>query len=125
MERCFTRSRLLQDQYNGVLPFGYTEQRLVEPVEAFLNQPWDYSAFRAFATGVEMWKILRITKDTFIWVEDENTAVGNDLADIHAIQRATFTAPSGETHIMVHAELADSASIVAGASSAAFSGMQW
>jgi hypothetical protein len=97
---------------------GYTERQLAVPVESFMNQPWDYSAFRTFATTGEMWKILRITNDEFIWVEDENTAMENDSRLYrYAIQRATFTVPSGETHILVYAKLANSESLVAGTSS--------
>jgi hypothetical protein len=33
---------------------GYAERQLAIPIESFMSQPWDYSAFRTFATRDEM-----------------------------------------------------------------------
>jgi hypothetical protein len=99
MERFFTPTRRLP-----VGPVGYTEVELTLSTEAFLNQRWDWSDVHTFATGGEggeMWKILWMAEDAFMCVEDTN-AVGNNLLELYSIQRATFTATSGETHEFVN-----------------------
>jgi hypothetical protein len=113
MQRFFTPSprRLL------IEPHGYTEVTLAVPIEAFLNYRWDWSDFRAFATGDvgEMGKIMLIIEDTFIWVEDGDTRSKFDELNRHAIQCAKFTSPSDETHVLVLATVGSSASLSAGA----------
>jgi hypothetical protein len=102
-------------------PHVYTELQLAVSIEAFLNENWDWSDFKTFVRGDEgeMWKIMWITEDTFIWIEDENTAVAQEFDQLedYAIQRVTLTAPSGETHILAHAMDMYSAPLSAGESS--------
>jgi hypothetical protein len=125
MERFFTPTRRLQDRYAFELDFyertlGYTEVKLAVSIEEFLKHRWDWSDFRAYATGVEggIWKVLWITEDTFIWFEDEDNEVNLDQIEAtFAMQCATCTAPSGETHEIILAKLEPSASLSAGASS--------
>jgi hypothetical protein len=71
-----------------------------------MNHGWDWSDFRAFATGDEgeVWKVLWITDDAFMWVEDVESALPSN----YAIQRATLAAPSGETHGLVLADVRNS-----------------
>jgi hypothetical protein len=114
MERFFTPTQRFR-----VEPLDYSEVQLAVSMEVFMNHRWDWSDFRAFATGDEgeMWKVLWITNDTCIWVEDDNTAVGNDTLGLNcAIQRATFTATSGETHVLVLAVIPGCSLLSAGAS---------
>jgi hypothetical protein len=103
MEHSFAPSRRLQDECIGSEPHGYTEVQLAVSIETFLNSRWDWSDFHAFATRgqVGMRNIMWITEDTFIWLEDENTLVYFDMLEEQAIQSATFTSTSGETHHLV------------------------
>jgi hypothetical protein len=120
MEDFFTPSRRLQDLY-GDINDEYTEVHLSVSVETFLNHSWDWSDLCAFATDDEaaMWKIMWITGDTMIWVEDENTPMNFEhiLEDEYQIWRAAFTATSGETRVLVLATDMESASLSAQASS--------
>jgi hypothetical protein len=103
MEQFFVPSRRPR-----IEPHGYTEVMLAVSVEAFLNHRWEWSDFRAFATGTggEMRKIIMIIdvagiiEDTFIWVEDGNTRMELDELNHNAIQCATFTTPSGDTYAL-------------------------
>jgi hypothetical protein len=122
MEHFFTPTLRLEYQHDYLFddPLGYTEVRLADSIEAFMNHPWDWSAFYAFATDEgEMWKIIWITEDTCIWVEGENNVLDFLIEmDAFASQRATITAPSGETHqLVVLAMDTESLSLSAGASS--------
>jgi hypothetical protein len=97
----------------------YAEVQLAVSMETFLNHSWDWSDLKAFFTGNvgEMWKVLWITEGTFIWFEDENTAVDFNLLEDYAIQRATITASNDERYDLVLAKNMDSASLSAGVSS--------
>jgi hypothetical protein len=122
MESFFTPTRHLQDRHDYLLgePLRYTEVQLAVSIETFLNHPWDWSVFHAFATGDgrEMWKFLWITEDTLLWVEDGNNGVNFvNLMQDYAIQQASFTAPSGETHVLFLAMKRGSSSLSAKASS--------
>jgi hypothetical protein len=121
MEQFFTPTQRLQDRRDIFdESLGYTEVQLAVSIEAFMNHSWDWSNFYAFVKGDEgeMWKILWIAEDTFIFVEDENNRLEYDLHDDYEIeQRAKFTAPSGETHELVLALDQESSSLPAGASS--------
>jgi hypothetical protein len=123
MEGYFTPSRRLQDRY-GVTRAGYTEVELAIPIEELMSQPWDYSAFRAFATTGVMRKILWIAEDTFISFEGPNAGFTwrslNDHGRVCLIQRATCTVTSGERHTLVLVHIANSASLVAGAACSVF-----
>jgi hypothetical protein len=116
MEQFFTPTRWLPE-------FGYyNEVQLAVSIEAFMNHSWDWSDFYAFVKGDEgeMWKILWITEDTFIFVvEDENSRMDFDLEEDYSFQlSATFTTPSGGTHKLVLAiDTRESSSLTAGASS--------
>jgi hypothetical protein len=69
-----------------------------------MNHSWDWSDLYAFVTAGdegERRRILWIEDDTFLCVEDESTEVEAAELDDYVIQRATFTAPSGETHELV------------------------
>jgi hypothetical protein len=115
MEQYFTpiRRRLQQDPTTH----GYTEVQLAVSIEAFLNHGWDWLHFRAFLTGDEgeMWKVLWITDNAFIRVVDESTTMESALLSHLTIQCATFTTPSGETHVLVLADVQDSEFLSAGA----------
>jgi hypothetical protein len=119
MEHFFKPSRHLHGRHNGY--DGYTGVQLAVSIEALLNHPWDWSDLYAFATDDEgeMWKFLWITKDTMIWVQDENTGV--DFGLLHQLSRvtfaATFTATSGETHTLFIAKKMQSAPLSAEACS--------
>jgi hypothetical protein len=115
MEEFFTPSRRL-----ALETVPYTEVQLAVSIEAFMNHSWDWSAFFAFATDDdgEMWKILWITEDTLIWVEDEFAQLVFEEMEYYAFQRASFTAASGETHTLVLAMKRESSFLSAGASSA-------
>jgi hypothetical protein len=128
MEHFFTPAEPAQDCYECI-PSGYDEVHLAVPIETFLNHRWDWSDFRAFATGGDeggMGKILWIAEDTFCWVENENPAMEYDLYDRHHgdcdLQRAAFTTPSGERHALVLAK--DVYSVFCQPERPAFSGMQ-
>jgi hypothetical protein len=108
MEDFFRPSRSLQgDQYDFTLD-GYTEVQLAVSIEAFMNHPWDWSAFFAFATNDEgdMWKLMWITEDMMVWVEDENTRMDFEylFQNGYQIGRAAFTAINGETHVLALAK---------------------
>jgi hypothetical protein len=116
MEHFFTPARRLWDQYG----FDDTGVKLTVSIEAFLNHRWDWLEFQAFIKGDEgeIWKILWITEDSLIWVEDENNRMDSDLLeDYGSQQRAPLTAPSGEIHELVLAICRESESVPAGASS--------
>jgi hypothetical protein len=118
----FKPSRRLQDRYD-YQPFqevhDYTEVELAISIEEFISKPWDYSAFRAFATTGAMRKILWIAEDAFIYFEGPNAGDRwNGFGDL--IQRATCTVTSGETYTLVLVKLANPASLVAGAVSNLF-----
>jgi hypothetical protein len=123
----FKPSRRLQDRYD-YLSFqevhGYTEVELAISIEAFISQPWDYSAFQAFATTGVVRKILWIAEDTFISFGGPNAGFTwlsfNDLGRVYSEHYATLTATSGETHTLVLVHIANSASLVAGAVSSVF-----
>jgi hypothetical protein len=121
MEHFFTPTRRLQDRHDYMFdePLGYTEVQIAVSIEAFMNHRWDWLAFHAFATDIEgeMWKLMWITEDTLIWVEDENNELDLEEMVDYAIQRTTFTATSGETHELVLATDKESASLSVGASS--------
>jgi hypothetical protein len=96
MENFFTPTRRFQDRHDYILA-GYTEVQLAVSIEAFMNHPWDWSAFYAFATEGELWKLLWITDDTFICIEDKYTSLDLILEMVDsAIQRATFTQQSAK-----------------------------
>jgi hypothetical protein len=92
MENFFTPAQRL-----AIEPLDCTDVQLAVSIETFLNHRWDWSAFYAFATDDEgeIWKLLWITENTFICVEDVYTE------EHSAILRATFTATNGETHELV------------------------
>jgi hypothetical protein len=120
MENFFTPSRHLHDRYGFPFePQGYTEVKLAVSIEAFLNHSWGWSDLQAFVTSDAgyMGKVLWITENTFIWVEDDKTTVEFEKLGCRAMQRATFTAISGETHALVLAKAVNSASLAVGASS--------
>jgi hypothetical protein len=114
MEDFFTPTRRL-----AIEPLGFAEVQLAVSVEAFLDHSWDWSDLYAFVTGDEgaMRKCLWITEGTIIWVEDENNALEFEEMVDYSIQRATFTTPSGETHILVLAVNKESSSLSTDASS--------
>jgi hypothetical protein len=117
MEDCFTPSRRRQERHGNMFA-GYTEVKLTVSIEAFMNHRWDWSDFQAFVTGDEgeRWKVLWITENTCICVEDEDTFFGYDEED-YAILRASFTTTSGERYDMVLAmKGTDTASLSAEAS---------
>jgi hypothetical protein len=111
MEHFFTPTRrLLID-----VP-GYTEVQLAVSIEAFLSWNWsDFWAFFAADEG-EMGIVIWITEDTFIWVEYDNTGMEYDELEDDAIHRATCTATSGETHVLVLATVSNGISPSVGAS---------
>jgi hypothetical protein len=120
MEHFFTPSRRLQDRYgfDSDESHIHSEVQLTVSIEEFLNHSWDCSDFRPlFACDEDvMRKIIWITEDTYISVEDENTGREYDerLED-YAIQRAALTATSGETHYLVLATVANGLSPLVGA----------
>jgi hypothetical protein len=122
MEHFFTPIRRLQDWYDDAQisdePLGYTEVQLAVSIDAFLNHRWD---FRTFFTGGEgeLWKVLWITQDACIWVEDQNNKLEPQLLENHVKQQASLTALSGETHVLFLASdfMNMSASVPTGASS--------
>jgi hypothetical protein len=116
MEHFFTQSRHLEE---APTPYGYTEMELAVPIQAFMNHRWDWSDFKAFATGDgnQMCKVMWITKDTLIWAEDVNSSMGQDFLRKYAIQRATFTTLSGERHALFLAKKRNSPSLPASATS--------
>jgi hypothetical protein len=119
MERFFTRTQRLQDEFICGEYHGYTEVQLAVSIEAFLNHRWDWSDFLAFATGgdeVGMEIIMFITDDTFIWVEEGNSKTEFDQVWEFAVLHAVFTSTSGETRDLVLAKFGNSASLSAGAS---------
>jgi hypothetical protein len=120
MKHFFIPSERLQDEFDMFSDevHGYTEVELAVSIEALLNHSWDWSDFRAFSTGDEgeMGKIVWITEDTFFWIEETNNEVDfDDLKHRYEIQRATFTATSGETHDLVLANYRNSRSLSTGA----------
>jgi hypothetical protein len=121
MEHFFTPTRRLQHWYPDISdePLDYTEVQLAGPIEAFLNHRWDWSDFLAFLGDEgETFKILWITDDTFICVEDGNHAVESTaLVEDYDIQCALFMAKNGETHVLVLAKIDVFASLSAAASS--------
>jgi hypothetical protein len=123
MEHFFTPSAQRLQEISPTSPAlrGYTEVELTQPIEAFINHPWDWSDFRAFVTdtvdGNQMWKIMWLTEDTLIWVENVNTSMGDDFLSHYAIQRATFTTLlSSERSVLVLAKPRMSSSLPASVS---------
>jgi hypothetical protein len=126
MDHLFTPSRRLQTCLDYIHidsifdePHGYTEVQLAVSIEAFLKHSWDWSDLQAFFIGdeSEMVKILWITEDMFIWVEEDNNKEEFEELGDYVIERATFTATSGETHDLVLAKVGSSVSLSAGVSS--------
>jgi hypothetical protein len=106
MEHFFTPARRLHDRLDcsDEEPLGYTEVQLAVSIKSFMNHSWDWSDLYAFVKGDEgeMWKILWITDEKFIFVEDENNLMDFDIQNEYEIhQRAMFTTKSGETHELI------------------------
>jgi hypothetical protein len=117
MDRLFAPIRLLRERHGPNANLGFTEVRLAVSIEEFVNDGWDWSDLYDFATGAagEMWKVLWITEDTFIWV---NTQMNFVLLVQHQVWRATFTATNGQTQVLALAMTNTfSSSLSAGASS--------
>jgi hypothetical protein len=121
MERFFTPPRRLQDSMisNEGEPRGYTEVHLAVPIQVFLNDRWGWSDLQAFASSNEsgMGKIIWITATLFVWVEEENTGTKFDHLEPWALQRATFTSTSGETHHLILAKVRITVTLTAEVSS--------
>jgi hypothetical protein len=78
MEQFFTPTRRLQDMWEKSSncrndPFNYTEVQLVVSLEEFLNYHWDCADLLAFLTGGVKPKILWITEDAFLVVEESGS----------------------------------------------------
>jgi hypothetical protein len=121
MEQFFTPTRRIQDWYDSIRePLAYAEVRLAVSIKALMNHSWDWLDLYESLNGDEdvMWKILWITKGTLLYFEDENNApVESDEFDELVLQKAYFTAPSGETHRLVLAKGMVSPSLPAAVSS--------
>jgi hypothetical protein len=119
MKHFFIPSQRLQDEFDMYddEPHGYNEVELAVSIEVFLNHRSDWSDFRAFSTGDEgeMGKLIWITEDTFFWIKEDNNEEEFEKLERYAIQRAIFTASSGETHHLVLAKFRDHRSLSAGA----------
>jgi hypothetical protein len=85
MEQFFTPSRHLQDRVERTrMDDEYTEVQLTVSVEEFLRRcRWGWNDLRAFLIGGATPKLLWITENAFLVVDDED--FGDDIA--HAIFR--------------------------------------
>jgi hypothetical protein len=112
MEHFFTPTQRLPIELDA-----YTGVQLAVSIEAFLNHRWDWLDFQAFATSNEgeTGKIVWITEDTFICVDEDNTGMEYERLADYAIQSAAFTATSGKTHHLVFAKEMNSVSMSVGA----------
>jgi hypothetical protein len=117
MKHFFTPSQRLRDKFDMYddEDHGYTEVELAVSIEEFLNYRSDWSDFRPLSTGYEdeMGKLIWIIEDTFFWIKEDNTEVDFDWLEQYVVQRATFTASSGETHVLVLAKFRTSTSLSA------------
>jgi hypothetical protein len=100
MEQFFKPTRRYQermefDDDDG--PFERTEVELAVPVEEFLSYRWDWKDLCAFVSGGVMRKILWITKDAFLAIE-ENSFVFDYLSNRIA---ATMQAASGQEQMLI------------------------
>jgi hypothetical protein len=104
MEDFFTTTRRLPERHPYFFA-GRTEVELAVSIEAFMNHPWGWSAFYAFATDDEggRWKALWITDNTFICAEYDNVLVEDQggQQEYYQIQHATFTTTCGERYDLV------------------------
>jgi hypothetical protein len=112
MEKFFTPARRYQDIWeedirdNDDDPFAYTEVALAVPVEDFLVNRWDWKDLRAFLTGGLTPKILWLTKNTFLVVEEswDEFEFGDDIP--HSRIDAYFQETSGRKQTLTVACIA-------------------
>jgi hypothetical protein len=92
-------TRRLRDRWEeaGDDSFEYAEVQLAAPVDEFLACRWDWAAFRAFVGDGPMRKIVWITEDTFLSVDDD-LCLEDGNGDFGYIPQLIvyFTAKSGE-----------------------------
>jgi hypothetical protein len=87
-------------------PFAYTEVALTVPVEDFLIYYWDWNDLRAFLNGGMTPKLLWITENAFLVVDDEENEFDfeDDIPIIQCIS-AIFHETSGQFHRLTLAQL--------------------
>jgi hypothetical protein len=116
MEHFFSPTRRLQDiweEYSDADPFEYAEVQLAVPLEEFLNDHWYWEDICALASGDMVGKILWITDDIFLVVNDAGSDVfhhGNFLCDSQL--HASFMSTSGQEQTLTLATFADESSTV-------------
>jgi hypothetical protein len=89
--------------------FEYTEVELAVPVEEFLNYCWDWKDLRSFLIGGATPKLLWITENSFLVIDDHVNAFDLD-DDIHRCIAAEIQTPSGQAQeqTLILARLYDS-----------------
>jgi hypothetical protein len=99
MEDFFTPTRRLRDQSNGNEVFERDEVQLSVPLEDFMMQPWDWSDLLSFITGGQMRKIVWITEDAFLAIEDGSSSYNlvNNCFGYSAMMIAHLTPASRQT----------------------------
>jgi hypothetical protein len=114
MKHFFTTTRRYQDiweadWYDGDGPFEYTELRLAVPLEDFLLFSWHWQDLLVFVTGGEMRKILWITENAFLVVEDDENPFDLDDDTLGRCIDAEMQAKSGQKQTLTIAHLYDAA----------------
>jgi hypothetical protein len=110
MEQFFTWTNRFQelfdqDRDSNDSPFEYTEEELAVPVEECFIYHWDCADLLAFVTGGVMRKILWITNDAYLLLEDGEYYVDDRKHDAKFFIQAEIQAMSGQEQTLTLASI--------------------
>jgi hypothetical protein len=106
MEQFFTPTRRYQDLFeldknDDGGPSEYTEVELAVPLEDFLSYPWDWEDLRAFVTGDVGRKIMWISKDALLDIEERGNVSYFDYDSLSDRITAKIQTASGQEQELV------------------------
>jgi hypothetical protein len=98
MEQFFTPTHPLryQNLFDDDGPFVYSKVELAVPMEDFLVHHWDWETLCAFVSGDILRKIMWITKDAFLLVEESDNVFRLDYDSLRICVAAKIEATSGQ-----------------------------
>jgi hypothetical protein len=99
MEQFFSPIVRYQDRWqednDDAAPWEYNEVELSVPVEEFLSYQWGWKDLCAFITGDVLRKIIWITEDAFLTIEESGKVFQFDYDSLSDCMAATIQATSG------------------------------
>jgi hypothetical protein len=100
------QNRWQEDNDAAATPWEYNEVELSVPVEEFLGYQWGWKDLCAFITGDVLRKILWITEDAFLTIEESGKAFQFDYDSLSDRMAATIQGvTSGKEQILILAHL--------------------